>query len=156
MSHPRICTTKLAALRKAQGLTQAELGAKMSPPQSAVQVHRIESEDRRVTLTWLRRFAQALGVSVPELLAESDCVPGPQSHGGSSTTAPALPALPALEGALAKLRHQLVHELGHHQMREPTLHDVGQLALLGYQFCRLHRMWQQTEPFDFERLSEPA
>lgn len=72
-------TTKIAALREARGLTQKDLGEMMKPKTSSVQISRLENEDRRMTLDWLRRFAAALKVNVPDLLSDADVGPRPVS-----------------------------------------------------------------------------
>ena len=57
---------KLAAARKAAGLTQKQLGEKLSLPQS--QISRIERNPDRTTVRTLKRIAKALGVNVAALL----------------------------------------------------------------------------------------
>jgi transcriptional regulator with XRE-family HTH domain len=70
-------TTKIAALRKERGLTQKDLALRLKPKTSDVQISRLESEDRRLTLNWLRRIAAGLKVRVSELLADEDVAPRP-------------------------------------------------------------------------------
>lgn len=57
---------KLVAARKAAGLTQKQLGEKLSLPQS--QISRIERNPDRTTVRTLKRIAKALGVDVAALL----------------------------------------------------------------------------------------
>ena len=57
---------KLATARKAAGLTQKQLGEKLSLPQS--QISRIERNPDRTTVRTLKRVAKALDVNVAVLL----------------------------------------------------------------------------------------
>jgi transcriptional regulator with XRE-family HTH domain len=68
-------TTKIAALRKERGMTQKDLALRLKPKTSDVQISRLESEDRRLTLAWMRRIAAALKVRVSELLPDEDVAP---------------------------------------------------------------------------------
>ena len=68
---------RITALRKTQGLTQASLGDLMGVDQTAVASY--ESGRRRIPLSRLGMLANALRVSLPELLEEEAPVgkPGP-------------------------------------------------------------------------------
>lgn len=68
-------TTKIAALRKERGLTQKDLALRLKPKTSDVQISRLESEDRRLTLAWMRRIANGLQVKVSDLLPDEDVAP---------------------------------------------------------------------------------
>ena len=57
---------RIAAARKAAGLTQKQLGARLKIPQS--QVSRIEHHPDHTTVRTLKRMAKALGVHVSNLL----------------------------------------------------------------------------------------
>jgi ribosome-binding protein aMBF1 (putative translation factor) len=57
---------RVAAARKAAGLTQKQLGAKLKLPQS--QISRIERNPDHTTVRTLKRIAQALGVDVSALV----------------------------------------------------------------------------------------
>ncbi len=57
---------KLGAARTAAGLTQKQLGEKLSLPQS--QISRIERNPDRTTVRTLKRIAKALDVNVAVLL----------------------------------------------------------------------------------------
>jgi len=57
---------RIARARKAQGLTQKQLGQKLGLPQS--QVSRIERNPDATTLRTLKRVARALGVDVRALV----------------------------------------------------------------------------------------
>jgi ribosome-binding protein aMBF1 (putative translation factor) len=57
---------RVAAARKAAGLTQKQLGAKLKLPQS--QISRIERNPDHTTVRTLKRVARALGVDVSALV----------------------------------------------------------------------------------------
>jgi UDP-N-acetylglucosamine 1-carboxyvinyltransferase len=57
---------RIASARKAQGLTQKELGERLGVPQS--QISRIERKPDHSTLRMLKRVAKALGVDVRALV----------------------------------------------------------------------------------------
>jgi len=59
--------TQITAARKARGLTQAQLGQKLSLPQS--QISRLERNPDRTTVRTLKRVARALGVDVRALVS---------------------------------------------------------------------------------------
>jgi len=62
-----LAADRIAAARKAQGLTQKQLGAKLGLPQS--QISRIERKPDRTTVRTLKRIAKALNVDVRVFLA---------------------------------------------------------------------------------------
>ena len=69
---------RLAELRNARGLTQAELGEQIGVNQTAVASYEIGR--RRIPLSQVGPLAKALGVSLPELIesgSESNGKPGP-------------------------------------------------------------------------------
>ncbi|HKQ47016.1 MAG TPA: helix-turn-helix transcriptional regulator [Phycisphaerae bacterium] len=57
----------IAKARKAAGLTQAELAARLKLPQS--QISRIERNPDRTTIRTLKRIAKSLGVDVSALVS---------------------------------------------------------------------------------------
>lgn len=57
---------RIAKARKAAGMTQQQLGAKLNLPQS--QISRIERRPDRTTVRTLKRIARALGVDVSALV----------------------------------------------------------------------------------------
>lgn len=63
---------RIAELRNAKGWSQADLGARVKPRTSDVQISRLENSGRRLTLDWLRRIAGALGCKVSDLLIDAD------------------------------------------------------------------------------------
>ena len=62
----RLAGERIAAARKAAGLTQKQLGAKLKLPQS--QISRIERRPDHTTVRTLKRIAKALGVDVSALI----------------------------------------------------------------------------------------
>ncbi len=61
-----LAAEKIVKARKAKGLTQKQLGAKLRLPQS--QISRIERNPDRTTVRTLKRIARALGVDVSSLV----------------------------------------------------------------------------------------
>lgn len=62
----RLAGERITAARKAAGLTQKELGAKLNLPQS--QISRLERRPDHTTVRTLRRIAKALGVDISALV----------------------------------------------------------------------------------------
>jgi ribosome-binding protein aMBF1 (putative translation factor) len=62
----RLAGERLAAARKAAGLTQKQLGEKLNVPQS--QISRIERRPDHTTVRTLKRIAKALNVDVSALI----------------------------------------------------------------------------------------
>ncbi len=62
----QLAGSKLAAARKAKGLTQTQLARKLGLPQS--QISRIERNPDRTTVRTLKRIAKALRVNVRTLV----------------------------------------------------------------------------------------
>ena len=61
-----LAAERIARARRAAGLTQKQLGAKLNLPQS--QISRIERNPDRTTVRTLKRIARALGVDVRALV----------------------------------------------------------------------------------------
>jgi len=61
-----LAAERIARARRAAGLTQKQLGAKLNLPQS--QISRIERNPDRTTVRTLKRIARALGVDVQSLV----------------------------------------------------------------------------------------
>lgn len=59
---------RIRAVRKAKGLTLAELGKRARPPTTAQTIGRLETGERKLTLDWLEKIAGALDVQPLELL----------------------------------------------------------------------------------------
>ncbi len=64
---------RLREIRKAQGLTLADVAAKCMPPTTAVTIGRLETGTRQLTVPWIEKLSHALGVEPRQLIAqESD------------------------------------------------------------------------------------
>lgn len=62
---------RIRDIRKQKGLTLAELAEKCVPPTTAQTIGRLETGMRNLSLKWMDRIGEALGVD-PELLVRSD------------------------------------------------------------------------------------
>ncbi len=62
---------RIRAIRKAKGLTLADLAAACSPPTTAQTIGRLETGTRNLSLKWMDRIGAALGID-PEELVRSD------------------------------------------------------------------------------------
>lgn len=65
---------RIRELRKAQGLTLADVAARCDPSTTAVTVGRLETGTRQLTVHWMERLSKALGVE-PRLLINNDSEP---------------------------------------------------------------------------------
>jgi transcriptional regulator with XRE-family HTH domain len=64
---------RLREIRKAKGLTLADVAARCVPPTTAVTIGRLETGTRQLTVPWIAKLSQALGVEPRQLIAqESD------------------------------------------------------------------------------------
>jgi repressor LexA len=75
MKHKPAASNNVRALRKAAGLTLAQLAERMDPPADIGGLQKIETGLRNLTLDWMQRIAAALGVP-PESLISS----GPRAN----------------------------------------------------------------------------
>jgi transcriptional regulator with XRE-family HTH domain len=64
--------TAIRQVRKAKGLTLAEVGERCSPPTTAQTIGRLETGTRTVSVGWLNRIAKALGVEAGDLVKLPD------------------------------------------------------------------------------------
>lgn len=60
--------TRIREVRKAKGLTLAEVAARCAPPTTAQTIGRLETGTRTVSVGWLNRIAEALDVDPSELV----------------------------------------------------------------------------------------
>ncbi|AOL23958.1 DNA-binding transcriptional regulator, XRE-family HTH domain [Erythrobacter litoralis] len=67
---------RIRDIRKAKGLTLAELAEACDPPTTAQTIGRLETGMRNLSLKWMDRIGRALGVD-PETLVRSDESPAP-------------------------------------------------------------------------------
>lgn len=66
--------TRIREVRKAKGLTLDDVAQRCDPPTTAQTIGRLETGTRTVSVGWLNRIADALGVDA------ADLVEGPQSN----------------------------------------------------------------------------
>lgn len=86
-------------IRRAKGLTLADVAARCSPPTTAQTIGRLETGTRTVSVGWLNRIAAALGVTAADLVQLPDRVDVPVSarldrDGARAPTRPAAVAMP--------------------------------------------------------------
>ena len=60
--------TRIREVRKAKGLTLEEVGQRCRPPTTAQTIGRLETGTRTVSVDWLNRIADALGVDAGDLV----------------------------------------------------------------------------------------
>jgi transcriptional regulator with XRE-family HTH domain len=60
--------TRIREVRRAKGLTLAEVGVRCDPPTTAQTIGRLETGTRTVSVDWLNRIADALGVDAADLV----------------------------------------------------------------------------------------
>ncbi|MCG2839772.1 helix-turn-helix transcriptional regulator [Sandaracinobacter sp. RS1-74] len=63
-------TSRLREIRKARGLTLADVAARCEPPTTAVTIGRLETGTRQLTVPWIERLSRALDVEPRELIAQ--------------------------------------------------------------------------------------
>lgn len=61
--------TRIREVRRRKGLTLEQVGRLCDPPTTAQTIGRLETGTRTVSVKWLNRIAQALGVQTAELVA---------------------------------------------------------------------------------------
>ncbi|MFM9853061.1 MAG: helix-turn-helix domain-containing protein [Sphingomonadaceae bacterium] len=99
--------TAIREVRRAKGLTLADVGARCVPPTTAQTIGRLEMGTRTVSVGWLNRIAGALGVEASDLVKLPDRADLPVAAilGGDGVRAPrhdATIAAPApSDGAIA-------------------------------------------------------
>ncbi|MEQ8410784.1 MAG: helix-turn-helix transcriptional regulator [Erythrobacter sp.] len=90
---------RIRDIRKAKGLTLAELAQACDPPTTAQTIGRLETGMRNLSLKWMDRIAKALGVD-PESLVRSEQAPAASvvaelgANGAEALTAPREALLP--------------------------------------------------------------
>ena len=82
--------TRIREVRRAKGLTLADVGARCDPPTTAQTIGRLETGTRTVSVDWLNRIAAALGVEAADLvqLPERADLPVAAILGGDGASAP--------------------------------------------------------------------
>lgn len=92
-------TNRIRDIRKAKGLTLADLAAACAPPTTAQTIGRLETGMRSLSLTWMNRIAAALGVDPASLMraetqAPVQIVAELSSHGPEALPSPREAVLP--------------------------------------------------------------
>jgi hypothetical protein len=64
--------TRIRDVRRAKGLTLADVAARCAPPTTAQTIGRLETGTRTVSVGWLNRIAAALGVEAADLVQLPD------------------------------------------------------------------------------------
>lgn len=68
-------TNRIRDIRKAKGLTLADLAAACDPPTTAQTIGRLETGMRRLSLDWMNTIAAALGVDPASLMRDEAAAP---------------------------------------------------------------------------------
>lgn len=90
---------RIRDIRKQKGMTLAEVAAACSPPTTAQTIGRLETGMRNLSLIWMNRIGEALGVD-PDLLVKGEDTKTPQliarltDQGAEALTAPRDAILP--------------------------------------------------------------
>ncbi|WP_298689906.1 helix-turn-helix transcriptional regulator [uncultured Sphingomonas sp.] len=87
--------TRIRDVRRAKGMTLAEVAAACLPPTTAQTIGRLETGTRTVSVGWLNRIAAALGVEAADLVSLPDVVDLPVAAilGTAGVTAPRQPSV---------------------------------------------------------------
>ncbi|MGY6552508.1 MAG: helix-turn-helix domain-containing protein [Erythrobacter sp.] len=115
---------RIRAIRKAKGLTLAELAAACQPPTTAQTIGRLETGTRTLSLGWMNRIAAALGVDPASLMGSqqrgaAQIVAELTASGAEALTAPREAVLPsdlaAIDDAPAPLVLSVAHSMGEYR-----------------------------------------
>ena len=68
-------TNRIRDIRKAKGLTLADLAAACTPPTTAQTIGRLETGMRQLSLGWMNKIAAALGVDPASLMRDEAATP---------------------------------------------------------------------------------
>jgi transcriptional regulator with XRE-family HTH domain len=87
--------TRIRDVRRARGLTLADVAERCTPPTTAQTIGRLETGTRTVSVGWLNRIAAALGVEAADLvrLPATEDVSVAAILGGEGARAPRQPAV---------------------------------------------------------------
>lgn len=93
-------TNRIRDIRKAKGLTLADLAAACTPPTTAQTIGRLETGMRQLSLAWMNKIAAALGVEPASLMRDTAGAPAQivaelGLHGPDALTAPREALLPS-------------------------------------------------------------
>lgn len=91
--------TAIREIRRAKGLTLADVAARCAPPTTAQTIGRLETGTRTVSVGWLNRIAAALGVEAADLVKLPDRIEVPiaarlDADGAHAPTRDAISAAP--------------------------------------------------------------
>jgi transcriptional regulator with XRE-family HTH domain len=87
---------RLREIRKSRGITLADVAALCTPPTTAVTIGRLETGTRQLTMPWMEKLADALGVEPRQLIAQDSDTTIPVAAQLTAGGAEALPAPLAL------------------------------------------------------------
>jgi transcriptional regulator with XRE-family HTH domain len=87
--------TRIRDVRRAKGMTLAEVAAACAPPTTAQTIGRLETGTRTVSVGWLNRIATALGVEAADLVQLPDVIDLPVAAilGAGGAVAPRQPSV---------------------------------------------------------------
>lgn len=68
-------SNRIRDIRKAKGLTLADLAAACDPPTTAQTIGRLETGMRQLSLTWMNRIAAALAIDPASLMRDATAAP---------------------------------------------------------------------------------
>lgn len=116
-------SNRIRDIRKAKGLTLADVAAACQPPTTAQTIGRLETGMRQLSLTWMNRIAAALAVE-PASLMRAETAPAPQivaelgASGPAALTAPRealAPGALALDGGPAPMVLEVTASVGEYR-----------------------------------------
>lgn len=101
--------TCIREIRRAKGLTLADVAARCDPPTTAQTIGRLETGTRTVSLAWLNRIAAALGVAAADLVRLPDQADLPVAallarDGADAPARPEVEAAPQVTPGLVAVR----------------------------------------------------
>lgn len=116
-------SNRIRDIRKAKGMTLADLAAACSPPTTAQTIGRLETGMRQLSLTWMNRIATALAVEPASLMRAGKAEParivaelGPSGPEALATPREALPPTAlAQEDGRAPLVLSVTAGIGEHR-----------------------------------------
>jgi transcriptional regulator with XRE-family HTH domain len=87
--------TRIRDVRRARGMTLAEVAERCEPPTTAQTIGRLETGTRTVSVGWLNRIAKALGVEAADLVQLPDVADLPIAAilGANGAIAPRQPSV---------------------------------------------------------------
>jgi len=130
---------RLVEMRNGRGWTQADLSLLVKPKTSALEIFRLENGERRLTLRWLERLAQAFDVGIGFFL--------PDNHLDWRHSDRAEMLAHALSGVPEQDHQRLIETCQHivHLAREISLENFDRATMPGDPVLtkRLTRLWAE-------------